>query len=150
MSKVNVKNKKALHEYFILESLEAGIKLSGMEVKSIRSGRVDLGQSFVRVLNGEAFLINANIPPYNNAPVKDYNPTRSRKLLLHKSQIRTLIGHTSRSGVTLVPLSIYEKNNLLKVQIALARSKQRYDKRKTLKEKDIQRDLERQLRDKDN
>src|SRR5687768_5072321 len=107
---MKVLNKKALHNYHILERLEAGVQLLGSEVKSIRSGRLDLGESFVRVLNNEAFLINANIPKFAQAGNKSYDPTRSRKLLLHKNQIQALIGKTSGTGATLVPISLYEKN----------------------------------------
>src|SRR3989344_6357921 len=116
-------NKKALHNYHILERLEAGIVLSGSEVKSIRGGRLDLGESHIRVLNGEAFLINANIPRYNQTSQKEYDAQRSRKLLLHKDQINSLIGKVSGKSTTLVPISIYEKNNKFKVEVGLAKSK---------------------------
>lgn len=139
-------NKKALHNYHILESFETGIKLLGHEVKSIRAGRVDLGQSFAKILNGELFLINANIPGYQNAPIKDYNPQRQRKLLLHKNQIQSLIGKLSSKGATLVPVSIYEKNNLIKIQLGLGKSKKEFDKRKAIKERDHQRRVEQELR----
>lgn len=142
-------NKKALHEYYILESLEAGIQLFGHEVKSIKSGRVDLGQSFAKIINGEAYLINVNIPRYQNASIKDYDPLRSRKLLLHKDQIQSLIGKTSASGVTLVPVSIYEKNNFLKVQLGLGKSKKKFDKRKVIKERDHQKRVAQELRGKE-
>lgn len=139
-------NKKALHNYHILESFEAGIELIGAEVKSIRAGRVDLGQSYARVLGGEVFLINANIPPYQNAQIKDYQPTGNRKLLLHRHQIESLIGKTASSKATLVPVSIYEKNNLIKVQLGLARSKKEFDKRKIIKERDHLRRIEQELK----
>src|SRR3990167_3291753 len=108
---MKIVNKKALHNYHILEHLEAGIVLSGAEVKQIRAGRLDLGESHIRVLNGEAFLINANIPRYNQAADKEYDAQKSRKLLLHKEQINSLVGKTSGKHVTLVPVSMYEKNN---------------------------------------
>src|SRR3989338_3114057 len=108
-------NKKALYNYHILEKIEAGIVLSGAEVKSIRAGRIDLGEAYVRVLNGEAYLINANIPKYSQAGDKEYNAAKSRKLLLHKMQINSLTGKTSGKAVTLVPVSIYEKNNRFKI-----------------------------------
>jgi SsrA-binding protein len=148
MSKVFIKNKKALQNFHILESLEAGIELTGMEVKSIRAGRVELSQSFARVVDGEAFMINVHIPPYNNAPAKDYNPDRNRRLLLHKSQIQTLVGTLSRAGTTLVIVSLYDKNNMIKAQLGIARSKRQIDKKRLLKLKDETRDLEREIRDK--
>lgn len=146
---MRIVNKKALHNYHILEHLEAGIVLSGSEVKSIRSGRIDLGLSYVRILNGEAFLVNANIPRYSQTADKEYDATKSRKLLLHKDQINSLIGKTSGKSTTLVPVSIYEKNNKFKIEIGLAKSKKEFDKRKILKEKDHQRRIEQELRGKE-
>ena len=146
---MRIVNKKALHDYFILESFEAGIELLGHEVKSIRAGRVDLGQSFARILNGQVYLINVNIPRYQNAPIKDYNPQRNRRLLLHKDQIQNLIGKISPKGATLIPVSIYDKHNLIKVQLGLAKSKKEFDKRKVIKERDHQRRIEQELRGKD-
>ncbi len=146
---MRIVNKKALHNYHILEHLEAGVVLSGSEVKSIRSGRIDLGESFVRVLNGEAFLINANIPRYNQASEREYDATKSRKLLLHKEQINSLVGKTSGKAITLLPVSIYEKNNRFKVEVGLAKSKKEFDKRKIIKEKDHQRRIDQELRGKE-
>lgn len=142
-------NKKALRNYHILEHLEAGIILSGAEVKSIRAGRIDLGESHIRVLNGEAFLINANIPKFAQAGDKEYDATKSRKLLLHKDQINSLIGKVSGKSTTLVPVSMYEKNNRFKVEIGLAKSKKEFDKRKLIKERDHQRRVEQELRGKE-
>ncbi len=149
MTIMKILNKKALHNYHILERLEAGIVLSGAEVKSIRTGRIDLGESHIRVLNGEAFLINANIPRYNQAAEKEYDAQRTRKLLLHKTQIDSLIGKVSGKSVTLVPVSMYEKNNKFKVEIGLAKSKKEFDHRKILKEKDHARRVEQELRGKE-
>lgn len=146
---MRILNKKALHNYHILEHLEAGIVLSGAEVKSIRSGRIDLGESYVRILNGEAYLVNTNIPRYNQAADKEYDAQKSRKLLLHKTEISSLIGKTSGKSVTLVPVSIYEKNNRFKVEVGLAKSKKEFDKRKIIKEKDHQRRVEQELRGKE-
>lgn len=146
---MKIVNKKALHNYHILEHLEAGIVLSGAEVKSIRTGRIDLGEAYVKVLNGEAYLVNANIPRYNQAADKEYDAQKSRKLLLHKDQINSLIGKTSGKGVTLVPVSIYEKNNRFKVEVGLAKSKKEFDKRKIIKEKDHMRRMEQELRGKE-
>lgn len=146
---MKITNKKALHNYHILEQLEAGIVLSGAEVKSIRAGRLDLGESHVRILNGEAYLINANIPRYAQAADKEYDAQKSRKLLLHKAQIDSLIGKTSGKGTTLVPVSIYEKNNRFKVSIGLAKSKKEFDKREIIKERDHARRVEQELRGKE-
>ncbi|MBI2596387.1 SsrA-binding protein SmpB [Candidatus Daviesbacteria bacterium] len=143
---MRIVNKKALRNYHILERLEAGVALLGSEVKSIRAGRLDLNESFIRVLNEEAFLINANIPKLVQTGSKTYDPFRPRKLLLHKSQIQNLMGKTSGKGITLVPVSIYEKNNNFKVDVGLAKSKREFDKRKVLKEKDHQRRIEQELR----
>lgn len=145
-SVMKIVNKKALHNYHIMERLEAGIVLYGAEVKSIRAGRIDLGESHIRVLNGEAFLINANIPMYKQAADKQYDAQRSRKLLLHKDQINSLIGKTSGKSVTLVPVSIYEKNNRFKVEVGMAKSKKEFDHRKALKERDHARRVEQELR----
>ena len=146
---MKILNKKALHNYHILEQVEAGIALTGSEVKSIRAGRIDLGESYVRILSGEAFLLNANIARYAQTSETSYEPTRSRKLLLHRHQIQTLIGKTSGSNVTLVPVSIYEKNNRFKVEVGLAKSKKEFDKRKSIKEKDQLRRIEQELRGKE-
>lgn len=142
-------NKKALHNYHILEHIEAGIVLSGAEVKSIRNGRVDLGEGYVKILNGEAYLVNANIPRYNQAGDVEYDAQKSRKLLLHKDQINTLIGKTSGKGFTLVPISLYEKNNRFKLEIGLGKSKKEFDHRKAIKAKDHQRRIEQELRGKE-
>src|SRR3989344_3280111 len=144
-----IRNKKALHNYHILEHLEAGVVLSGSEVKSIRSGRLDLGEAHIRLLNGEAFLVNANIPRYNQTSDKEYDATKSRKLLLHRDQINTLMGKTSGTKNTLVPISVYEKNNRFQVEVGLAKSKKEFDKRKVVKERDHNRRIEQELRGKE-
>src|SRR3989344_422414 len=138
-------NRKARYEYHISDTLEAGIVLTGQEVKSLRAGRADLTGSFARVQNGEVFLKNAFIPPYNASSIPDYNPRRDRKLLLHKNQINSLIGKTSKSQA-LVAISIYEKSNLMKVELGIGTSKKKYDHRKAIKEKDEQRKIEQDLR----
>lgn len=142
-------NKKALHNYHILEHIEAGIVLTGSEVKSIRAGRIDLGEAYVKILDGEAYLVNANIPRYQQTSQKDYDSTKSRKLLLHKVEINSLLGKVSGKGTTLVPVSIYEKNNKFKVEVGLARSKKEFDKRKVIKERDHLRRVEQELRGKE-
>lgn len=141
-------NRQARRNYHILQTLEAGIELLGSEVKSLRAGRADLQEAYVRVLNEEAFLINANIPRLNTFQ-KNYDPLRSRKLLLHKSQIRSLIGQTSGKGTTLIPLAIYEKHNRFKVEVGLGKSKREYDKRQAIKERDQIRRIEQELRGKE-
>lgn len=142
-------NRKALRDYHILESLEAGIKLSGAEVKSIRAGRVDLADSFVKVIGEEVYLVNANIPRYSASSQQNYDPQRSRKLLLHKAQIRSLIGKGSKAKLVLILVSVYEKNNKFKIEVGLARSKKQYDKRRAIKERDHLRRIEQELRGKE-
>ncbi|MFA5932627.1 MAG: SsrA-binding protein SmpB [Microgenomates group bacterium] len=145
---MKILNKKGLHNYHILESLEAGIQLTGPEVKSIRAGRADLGQSHAKIISGEVFLMNVNIPAYQNAPIKNYDPIKSRRLLLHHDQIVSLIGKLSGKGVALVPVSLYEKNNMIKVELGLGKSKKEFDKRRIIKEKDQLRKIEQDLRGK--
>ena len=146
---MKILNKKALHNYHILEHLEAGVVLTGAEVKSIRGGRLDLSESYVRVLGDEAFLVNANIPRYAQTSEIEYDPTRSRKLLLHRTQISSLIGKTSGTGATLVPVSMYEKKGNFKVEVGLAKSKKQFDKRRVLKERDHLRRVQQELRGKE-
>lgn len=146
---MRIVNKKALHNYHILEHLEAGVVLSGAEVKTIRSGRLDLGESYVKIIGEETYLVNANIPRYKESGDKDYDVTRSRKLLLHRAQINSLIGKTSGKGTTLVPISMYEKNNRFKLDIGLGKSKKEFDKRKVIKERDHIRRVEQELRGKE-
>ena len=146
---MKITNKKALHNYHILERLEAGIVLSGAEVKSIRAGRINLSEAYVRVLNGEAYLVNANIPRYEQTSQKEYDATKSRKLLLHRDQINSLMGKVTGKNVTLVPVSIYEKNNKFKIEVGLGKSKKEFDKRKVIKERDHVRRVEQELRGKE-
>jgi SsrA-binding protein len=143
---VRIVNKKALHNYHILEHFEAGVVLTGAEVKSIRSGRLDLGEAYVRVLSNEAYLVNANIPKFAQTSQRLYDPLRSRKLLMHRNEINSLIGKTVGKGITLVPVSIYEKNNKFKVEVGLGKSKKEFDKRKVIKERDHKRRVEQELR----
>lgn len=146
---MKILNKKALHNYHILEHFEAGVVLSGAEVKSIRSRRVDLGESYIKIIGEEAFLVNANISKYGMSGDKEYDATKSRKLLFHKNQIMSLIGKTSGKGVVLVPVSIYEKNNKFKLEVGLGKSKKEFDKRKVIKERDHIRRVEQELRGKE-
>jgi SsrA-binding protein len=138
-------NRKARFNYVIIETLEAGIVLSGFEVKSIRMGRVDLSDSFARVENGEVVLKNMYIHPFQNPP-QGYIPNKDRKLLLHKKQINTLIGKSAQSGITLIPLSLYTKRNLVKIEIGLGASKKKYDKRRAIKARDEQRRMDQEIK----
>ncbi len=140
-------NKKAYHDYEILEEIEAGIALKGFEVKSIKQGKASLKGARVVVRGNEAFLIGANIPPYqaSNTP-KDYDPERARKLLLHKKEIAKLIGKEQQKGLTLPALSLYNKGGLVKLKFAVARGKKKFDKRESIKKRDIERDLKRSLK----
>lgn len=139
-------NRKARLQYHILETLEAGIVLSGGEVKSIRLGRVDLNDSFAKLQNGEVMLKNMFIPPYQHASTENYDPKKDRKLLLHKNQIRTLIGKLSKGRMAIVPLSIYVRGNFIKVELALGATKKQFDQRRAIKAKDEQRKLEQELK----
>lgn len=136
-------NRHARQKYFFLEKVEAGIVLTGAEIKSIRAGRVDLSQSFARIRDGEVFLVNANIVPWMGARI---DARRERKLLLHRNQIMSWQGKISGGNYTLVPIAIYIKGNLAKVELALAKSKAKYDKRAALKKKTVERDIQRELR----
>lgn len=140
---MRILNRRARAKYQFLEKVESGIALSGAEIKSIRAGRVDLSQSFARIRDGEVFLVNANITPWMGVRV---DARRERKLLLHRNQIVSWQGKMAGSSFTLVPVSIYIKGNLAKVELALAKSKAKYDKRAVLKAKTVERDIERELR----
>ncbi len=145
--KVLVQNKKASHDYSIEETVEAGIVLTGTEIKSIRHGRANLKDSFAKVVNGEAFLWNMHISPFEQGNRHNVDPTRTRKLLLHKHQIFKLMGHVKEKGYALVPLKMYIKNGYAKVLIGLAKGKKNYDKRQDLAKKDAEREVQRALRD---
>ena len=142
-------NRRVSHDYTILEKLEAGIALSGGEIKSVRAGRATLTESFVRIKNGQAWLINTYIAPYGGGFERQYDPTVARRLLLHKRQIRAWEAKVSRKNLTIVPLKMYTSHNLAKVEIALVEGKKQYDKRDALRQKDLQRDIDRALRGKD-
>src|ERR1035437_8932362 len=141
-------NRKAYFNYEILEKYEAGIELLGVEVKSVRSGRMSLEGAFVIVRGGETFLINSNIPPYqvNNTP-KDYDPLRNKKLLLTKKEIDTLASSEKNKSLTIVPISVYNKGRKIKVQIALVKGKKKHDKRETLKKRDTDREIRREIKE---
>lgn len=141
-------NRKAKFDYEILEKYEAGIELLGVEVKSVRGGRMSLEGAFVVVRGGEIFLINANIPPYqpNNAP-KDYDPLRNKKLLLTKKEINTLAGNEKNKSLTIVPISVYNKSRKIKVEIALVKGKKKRDKRETIKRRETDREIRREYKE---
>lgn len=141
--KTVARNKKALHEYHIIEQLEAGIVLTGPEVKSIRDGRASLAESFARVDGGEVWLYDMHVSPYDPASRWNADPTRPRKLLLKTREIRRLIGATKEKGLTLVPLDLYISRGYVKVSLALVRGKKLYDKREDIKRKDAKREIER-------
>lgn len=133
-------NKRSKFDYELLDHYEAGIVLSGQEVKSIRTGHLGLKGSFVTLKDNDLYLSNANIPPYNHAGnIKNYDPSRSRKLLLKKSEIKSLIGKVKASGLTLVPIRVYTKKRFIKLEFAIARGKKEYDKRQDIKKRDEQR-----------
>lgn len=145
--KVVCQNKKAYHDYFIDETIEAGIVLVGTEVKSLRLGMANLKDSYARVKGSELFLVNTHISPYKQADrFTQPEPDRTRKLLLHKQEISKLIGKTKEKGYTLVPTKIYFKNGRAKVEIALAKGKKLFDKREAIKKKTVEREMERAVK----
>ena len=133
-------NRKARHDYHILETYEAGIALLGTEVKAIREGRVNLRDSYARTESGEVWMMNVHISPYSHRGYADHAETRQRKLLLHRHEIRKLIGRTAEKGLTLVPLQMYFKNGRVKVLVGLARGKQAHDKRETIRRREVDRE----------
>ena len=141
-----VTNRRARREYFIEESLEAGLALTGSEIKSVRAGRANLQDSYVTIRDGEAWMLNCHIAPYKQASQDKHEPKRDRKLLLHRREINRLAGRVQAKGYTIIPLRLYLKNNLAKVEIGLARGKKLYDKRADLAKRQAERDIERALR----
>lgn len=141
--KIIATNKKAFHNYHVLERYEAGIVLSGTEVKSLRDGRINLKDSYALVRQGEVFLLNCHISPYSHGNRENQEPTRTRKLLLHKREIQKLIGKTVEKGLSLVPLSVYFKTGRAKVEIAVVKGKKLFDKRETERRKESDRELAR-------
>ncbi|TJX63299.1 SsrA-binding protein SmpB [Soehngenia saccharolytica] len=140
--KIVASNKKARHDYFIEDTIEAGIVLTGTEVKSIRQGKVNIKDSYANIENGEVFLYNMHISPYEQGNIYNVDPLRVRKLLLNKREIRKLIGLTTIKGYTLVPLSLYFKNGKVKVELAIAKGKKLYDKRETIAKRDAERKIQ--------
>ncbi len=144
--KVVAKNRKARFNYEILETYEAGIELKGTEVKSVRASKVNLTEGFISIDNGEAFLKQVHISPYEQGNIFNVDPVRVRKLLLHKREIKKLIGETAQKGFTLVPLSMYLKNGKVKLSLGLVRGKNTHDKRQDMAKKDAQRSIERAMK----
>lgn len=144
--KLIANNKKAYHDYFILETYEAGITLHGTEVKSLRMGKCSIKEAFIRVENEEVFIYGMHISPYEKGNIFNKDPLRVRKLLLHKYEIRKLLGKTKEKGMTLVPLKVYLKDSLVKVEIGLAKGKKLYDKRQDIAKKDQQREAQRDFK----
>lgn len=141
--KLICQNKKARHNYSIEDTYEAGIALMGTEVKSLREGRANLGDSYGKIKDGEVFLVDAHISPYSHANRFNHDPLRTRKLLLHKKEIRRLIGKVQEKGFTLIPLRLYFSDGKAKVELGLGKGKKLFDKRETLRRKTMERDMER-------
>lgn len=144
--KIVATNRRAKHEYFILDQYEAGLVLRGSEVKSIRAGQVSIAEAYVRTDGNEAWLVDAHIAPYEQASIYNHEPRRPRKLLLHRKEIDELWDAVRKKGVTIIPTKVYLKDGLAKVEIAIARGKKLYDKREAIAKKDLQRELERRVR----
>jgi SsrA-binding protein len=147
--KVFATNRKAFHDYHILENVEAGLVLTGTEVKSIRAGKVQLREGYAKVDKGEAWLHNTHVATYDQGNRYNHEPTRVRKLLLHRGQIGRLEGKARQDGLTLIPLKLYDKKGHIKLELGLARGKRQYDKRVALAERESRRDIERAIRDRE-
>ena len=144
--KLVANNKKAYHDYFIEEKYEAGLVLHGTEVKSLRMGKCSIKEAFIRIENGEVFIYGMHISPYEKGNIFNKDPLRVRKLLLHKQQIRKLIGNSSEKGYTIVPLQVYFKDGRAKIEIGLAKGKKLYDKREDIAKKDQKREAEKEMK----
>lgn len=145
--KLAANNKKAYHDYFVEETYEAGIVLTGTEIKSIRQGKVSIKESYAKIINGEVIILGMNISPYEQGNRFNVDPMRERKLLLHKQEIRKLIGYTSQKGLTLIPLKLYiNEDGKAKLELGVCRGKKNYDKREAIAKKDAARDMERRLK----
>lgn len=145
--RVVTQNRRAFHDYFIDETIEAGIVLSGSEIKSIRDGKITIGEAYVRVSNGELWLVGSNITPYTHGAYANHEPGRPRKLLVHRRQIEQLQGEIERKGMTVVPLRVRLRNGRAKVDIGVARGKNLYDKRQTQAERDARRNMEQAVKE---
>ena len=146
-TKTIAQNKKAYHDYFIIESMEAGIELKGTEVKSLRAGRVNLKDSWCSVVDGEIFINGMHISPYEQGNIFNKDPMRVRKLLMHKREIMRLFGLVKQDGYSLIPVSVYFKNSRIKIQVGLCKGKKLYDKRADIAAKDAKRNIERHLKE---
>lgn len=146
--KIVAQNRKARHNYFIEDTIECGIVLAGTEVKSIRAGKVNMSDSYAIIRNGEVFLCNMHISPYEQGNIFNKDPLRDRKLLLHKSEIRRLIGYVQQKGLALIPLKMYFSRNKVKVELGIARGKKIYDKRQDIAERDAKREIDKRMKDK--
>lgn len=145
--KVIATNRKAYHDYFIEETIEAGIELKGTEVKSVRLGHVNLKDSFAQVENGEVFLYNMHISPYEKGNIFNVDPMRDRKLLLHKYEINRLAGYVQQKGYTLIPLKVYLKRGKIKVELAVAKGKKLYDKREAIAKRDAELEIKKKMKE---
>ena len=145
--KIIAQNKKARHDYFIEDTLEAGVELSGTEVKSIRQGRVNLKESYASIDRGEVFIKGMHISPYEQGNQFNVDPIRNRKLLLHRYEINKLVGAIQQKGYTLVPLKVYLKRSLVKIELGLGKGKKNYDKRADIAEKDAKRKMDRKMKE---
>ncbi len=144
--KIVAQNRKAFHDYSIEETVEAGIVLTGTEVKSLREGKANLKDSYVLVKDSEVFLLNCHISPYTHGNIMNHDPVRTRKLLLHKKEIARLLGKTIQKGYSLIPLKIYFKDSRAKVEVGLARGKKMYEKRESIKKREADREIERAMK----
>ncbi len=145
--KVIAQNKKAWHDYFIQQTLESGIVLSGTEVKSVRLGKVNLKDSYASIKNGEVFIVGMHISPYEKGNIYNKDPERERKLLLHKYEINRLAGLVQQKGLTIVPLKLYLKKGKVKIELGVAKGKKIYDKREDIAERDVKREIDRRLKE---
>ncbi|MFN2145430.1 MAG: SsrA-binding protein SmpB [Anaerolineales bacterium] len=145
--KVLATNRKARHDFFLLETFEAGLALQGSEIKSIRAGQISIKEAYVRTDGEEAWLVNAHIAPYDPASSQNHDPLRNKKLLLHKKEIQQISSEVRNKGTTIIPTKVYLSRGRAKVEIAIARGKRNYDKRQSIKERDSQREIDRALRD---
>jgi SsrA-binding protein len=148
MEKIVLKNKKAFHDYHIIDTLEVGISLIGKEVKSIREGRMNIKESFCRFIKGELFLIQSHISPYSHTGYETHDPLRIRKLLLHKKELKKWKKKVDMQGLTIVPLKVYWRDNHIKIEIALAKGKKLHDKRQDIAKREAKRSMDRQIRNK--
>lgn len=142
---MKITNKKAHFDYELQETLEAGISLFGSEVKAVRLGRADLNGSYVKIIGSEVYLVNASISPYQSGQIENYDEKRTRKLLLHKKEVLTLKSKMQSANLALIPVSLYFKNGYVKVEISLGKGKKKFEKRESIKKKDIQRNIEHEM-----